>query len=204
MSRAAVPPIDTLSTLPQPSHITLLFRHHKSAVFLSVSPNQPFSTVKQLLLSAMQARGISSLSSPTAPTNKPTPLPTEPDDIELGILIDKKDAAKGWTLLTPGSSSASGLSSKALKKKAAAAAPSSAKPDGDIDTPAGAGLTDGSWLAYRVKQGLEKEEPSVDENGDVDVEMNEDQGWDVVLPSFEEEEEEVGKEGGGDGEKMGD
>ncbi|KPI38849.1 uncharacterized protein AB675_5771 [Cyphellophora attinorum] len=177
MSTAAVPAIDSITTLPQPSHITLLLKHAKSTVFLSVSPQQPFTSIKSLLLSALQARNITLLSSSDGTS---TSLPSSPDGIELGVLVDKKDASRGWTLLD----SSTAATPKSTTKSKAKAATSKDDPD----TPAGAGLADGSWLAYRVKKEGSSDDVSVDENGDVVVDMEGDQGWYVVLPSFEEDE----------------
>ena len=179
MASGTVPPIDDISTLPQPTHITLLFRHHKSVTLLSVSPNQSFSIIKNLLLSALKSRNITSLHNSSHPAD-PVSLPASPADLEFGVLIDKRDSSKGWTLLTPDSTTAA----TSTKKKSVGS-------KADADTPAGAGLADGSWVAFRVRKAPQdgRDEARVDENGDVDVEMDEDQGWDVVLPTFEEEEE---------------
>jgi len=177
MASTSVPSIDNVSTLPQPSHITLLLRHHKSTTLLSVSPSQSFESIKTLLLSALKARNIASLRNSSDPAN-PTPLPSSPDDLDFGVLSDKKDHSKGWTLLTPDLTASSSAKKKSASSKAA-----------DADTPSGAGLVDGSWLAYRARKSSgDGDEAKVDENGEVDVDMAEDQGWDVVIPSFEEDE----------------
>jgi hypothetical protein len=178
----STPAIDTITTLPQPAHITLLLKHAKSTVFLSVSPQQSFTSIKSLLLSALQARNITSLPSSDGTT---TTLPSTPEGIELGVLIDKKDASRGWTLLDANSTTSAATSKSTTKAKAKVGTSKD-----DPDTPAGAGLGDGSWLAYRVKKEGSSDDVSVDENGDVVVpdDMEGDQGWYVVLPSFEEDE----------------
>lgn len=180
MASTSAPAVDNISTLPQPSHITLLLRHHKSATLISVSPTQSFDSIKDLLLSALKARNISSLPNASNPSN-PTPLPASSNHLEFGVLIDRKDASKGWTLLTPD------LAASASAKKKPATKPA------DVDTPAGLGLTDGSWLAYRVRSaGVEEDdEAKVNLDGDVvvDVNMADDPGWDVILPAFEDEED---------------
>lgn len=182
MASANVPAVDDIATLPQPSHITLLLRHHKSTTLLSVSPIQSFESIKDLLLAALKARNISSLHNDSDPAD-PTPLPSSAADLEFGVLIDKKDASKGWTLLTPELAAASSSTKKKPASKTA-----------DANSPAGAGLADGGWLAYRVRKApaAEGDEAKLDENGDVDVEMEEDPGWDVVLPSFEDDEDAEG------------
>lgn len=185
MASTNVPAVDDISTLPQPSHITLLLRHHKSTTLISVSPTQSFESIKDLLLAALKAREVSSLHNESDPTD-PTPLPSSAADLEFGVLIDKKDASKGWTLLTPDLATAAASSGK---KKAASKS-------GDVNSPAGAGLVDGSWLAYRVRKSTQTEgdDANIGEDGDVDIDMEEDPGWDVVLPSFEDEEEEAEEE----------
>lgn len=191
MATAAVPAIDSPSTLPQPSHVTLLLRHHKSTTLISVSPTQSLTTIKTLLLAALKSRNITALHNSTDPSS-PIPLPTDPTSIELAVLTDKKDASKGWTLITPEYVAAA-------RKKAGSAAGKAA----DADTPAGVGLGEGSWVAYRVKRqqgkGKDVNGVEVDEDGnvdvDVDVEMEEEQGWDVVIPNFEEDGEEVAEVG---------
>jgi len=59
------------------------------------------------------------------------------------------------------------------------------------ESPLGAGLTDGSWVAYRMKpaQKEKQDEEMKDAEGTPDVEIEEDPGWDVVIPSFEDEAE---------------
>jgi hypothetical protein len=186
MATANVPSIDNIATLPQPSHITLLLRHHKSATFLSIAPTQSFDSIKELLLAVLQARNISSLRNASDLTS-PIPLPSSPDDLELGVLVDKKDASKGWTLIKPESASSNAAGKKKASSKSA-----------DTDTPAALGLSDGGWLAYRVAQhgARARREPSIDANGDVvvDVDLTEDPGWDVVLPTFDDDEEGVEEE----------
>jgi hypothetical protein len=181
MASAKTSSLDDITSLPEPSHITLLLRHHKSVTLISVSPNQSFDSIKQLLLSALQARGIPSLHNTSDPT-APTPLPSSPDYLDLGILIDKKDPSKGWKPITPGVNATSSGKKKASNKST------------DTNTPDGLGLVDGSWLAYRVSADKSGSSSKVDEDNDenngMDVTLPDDPGWDVVIPSFEEEEEE--------------
>jgi hypothetical protein len=171
MANTAVPDIGDIATLPQPSHITLLFKNHKSTTALSVAPTQSFSSIKDLLLSALQDCHVDLLGDPLNPSTQ-TPVPTSAVALELGILVDKKDASKGWTLLDTDATAPS-----AGKRKAG----------GDPNTPAGVGLADGSWVAYRVPQAAKDTEDD-NPNGEIDVEMDQDQGWDVILPDFGDED----------------
>jgi hypothetical protein len=171
MANTAVPDIDDISTLPQPSHITLLLKNHKSTTALSVAPTQSFSSIKDLLLSALKECHVEHLGDLLSPSTQ-TPLPASASDFELGILVDKKDASKGWTLLDTDATAPS-----VGKKKAG----------GDPNTPSGIGLVDGSWVAYRVPKAA-KDNKNDNAGGEIDVEMDEDQGWDVIVPDFGDEE----------------
>ena len=178
----ATPSITDPSTLPSQSHITLLLKHHKSTTLLSVSPSQNFSEIKSLLLSALKSRNITSL---PASKSSATSLPSDSDDLEFGILADRKDPSKGWISLE---SAASAKNSKKV--------PGRTKVTPGADSPEAAGLGDGSMVAYRIRKSTKGKEraKSVDsdaENGDVDIEMDDDPGWDVILPSFEDEDREA-------------
>jgi len=167
-----------LAALPTPDYITLLFKHHKSTTVLSVPPMQPFPQIKSLLLAALRSRNITTM------PNSTIPLPTSPEDLELGVLADRKDPSKGWVPME-------------IKEQEVADAKGGKRKLGGRksalnESPLGAGLVDGSWVAYRIKPARqEKENETHVEEKDVieDVDIDEDPGWDVVLPSFEEEEE---------------
>ena len=174
--------IEDLTALPELTDITLLLRHHKSVTALSVAPTHSLSSVKSLLLAALAARGISYLTQiSTEHGTIESPLTEDAEEVELGILVDKKDHSRGWKLLTA-------KSAKLTKKRKSAGAPSKSDTAGEADTIESLGLTDGSWLAYRIKQ-EHQTKPKTEPDGDVDFEIEEeaDPGWDVVLPSFEEE-----------------
>ena len=157
-----------------PSHLTLLLKHHKSTVLLSTLPSTPISDLKTLLLAALTSRGIATLPS----TN--TSLPTSPDELELGILLDKKDASKGFKLLSEGRQQQQEEDTKSSKKGKGRPSKGGSSVGGTVEA---AGLTDGSWVAYRIRNGNVKEEE--DEEGNMMVDID-DPGWDVVVPSFEE------------------
>ena len=171
--------LEDLSELPTPDTITLLFKCHKSTTALSVLPTKPFTEIKPLLLAALQSRNIITL------PNSDVPLPEDPEEVEFGVLVDKKDASKGWVPMYIKEQEISGP--RGNKKKVGG------KDSILNQNPLGAGLSDGSWVAYRIKT-LEKK-PLVEhedlEKGSPDVDMNvdEDPGFDVVIPSFEDETE---------------
>jgi hypothetical protein len=92
------------------------------------------------------------------------PVPSDPTLIEFGVPVDRSDLEKGWNLLqTDG----------AKGKK-----PSSG-------TILAAGLASGNLVAFRFRK--PGDVPASDEV-DGDIELN-DPGWDVVIPSFDDEEE---------------
>ncbi|EXJ83516.1 hypothetical protein A1O1_07139 [Capronia coronata CBS 617.96] len=172
---------EDLAALPTPDMITLLFKCHKSTTVLSVLPTTPFSEVKPLLIAALRSRNIE-----TVP-NTTTPLPEDPEGIEFGVLADKRDPSKGWIPLDVKEQEVSGP--KGTKKRVGG------KNSVLNESPLGAGLTDGSWIAYRIKATQKKkqkegqDEEMTMEEGTPDIEINEDPGWDVILPSFEDEGE---------------
>lgn len=157
-----------LTMLPTPEHLTLLFKHGKSTTLLSVLPSQRFSEVKVLLLAALKSRNISTFPG----TN--TPLPEDANLIEIGVLRDRKDANKGWVRLV--TKEQTSKSTKEGKQKAGG------KTGGTNETPAGAGLVDGSWLTYRTATILD------DEDDDMNIDA-EDPGWNVVFPRYDDDED---------------
>ncbi|OAP64360.1 hypothetical protein AYL99_00332 [Fonsecaea erecta] len=168
---------DELAELPTPDMITLLFKCHKSTTALSVLPTRPFTEIKALLLAALESRNLKTL------PNASAPLPEDPEELEFGVLADKKDPSKGWIPLDIKEQDITGP--KPTKKKVGG------KQTVLNQSPLGAGLSDGAWIAYRLK--VKQKEPQVEdedhESGTPDVEIDEDPGFDVILPSFEDEAE---------------
>ena len=173
----ASPSQDDLTELPSPDMITLLFKCHKSTTALSVLPTKPFTEIKPLLLAALQSRNVKTL------PNSDVPLPEDPEELELGVVADKKDASKGWVPMHIKEQEVNGP--KGTKKKVGG------KDSVLNQSPLGAGLGDGAWIAYRIKpdqQDLQVEDEA-QEGGTPDIEIAEDPGFDVVIPSFEDEAE---------------
>ncbi|KIW31086.1 uncharacterized protein PV07_02768 [Cladophialophora immunda] len=168
---------EDLAELPTPDMITLLFKCHKSTTALSVLPTRPFPEIKALLLAALESRNLKTLPDSSAP------LPEDPEELEFGVLADKKDPSKGWVPMDIKEQEVTGP--KGTKKKVGG------KHSVLNLNPLGAGLGDGAWVAYRLK--VKQKEPQVEdedhEGGTPDVEIDEDPGFDVILPSFEEEAE---------------
>jgi hypothetical protein len=157
----AEPPV----TSPTSAHLTLLLKHARSTTVLSALPETSFTTLKFQLLEVLSARGLGHLPGTT------TTLPTDPNDLELGVLLDKHEPQKGWVA----TDSLAGLSTtKSSSKK---------KSKGVVETVGDLELKDGGWIAYRVR------EPRLG-GGDDDEELEaiEDPGWNVELPTFDDEE----------------
>lgn len=91
------------------------------------------------------------------------PLPSDSALIEFGVPVDRSDLVKGWNLLQ----SAGGEESKGTAGKRASSG-----------TVIAAGLDNGYLVAFRFRK----------EGDEVDAGLN-DPGWDVVIPSFDDEEE---------------
>ncbi|KAJ5667246.1 hypothetical protein N7507_003110 [Penicillium longicatenatum] len=89
------------------------------------------------------------------------PIPEDPAHIELGIPVDRSDLEKGWTCLVKDAAIEDGVAKSTGKNG---------------NTVISAGLENGHSVAFRFR------EPDVEkEDGD----------WDVIIPTFEDEEEEL-------------
>jgi hypothetical protein len=137
----------------------------KHTVLLSALPSTPFTEISSSLLLVLQSRNVSSIAGVAVP---------DPDCghlVEIGLPRDKRDLKKGFISLDKADRLI--MDGKGQKKKTGG---NQALPR---ESPAGAGLVDGSTLAFRFRSGSEIEE--VDENDDQ-------REWIIELPRFEEEE----------------
>ncbi|KAL9638624.1 MAG: hypothetical protein Q9164_001431 [Protoblastenia rupestris] len=91
-------------------------------------------------------------------------LPSDPESIILGVPLDKNDIGKGWVNLEIPEFDEAEAKGKGVKK-------------GSVlnQSPLGAGLKDGAVLAFKFQK-----EDTTDE-------MDLDDDWDVVMPSYEDE-----------------
>lgn len=124
-----------------------------------------------------------------------------PEDIDFGIPIDKRDTSKGWKRIGQ-STGADGDSGDGSRNQSGRKGKGRVTDKDDVtgDTPEQLGLGDGSIVAYRFRRQrkgearTEEESDGDEENGDEDgmeVDVEGDKGeWDVVMPTFEEDEEE--------------
>ncbi|KAL9595616.1 MAG: hypothetical protein Q9219_006322 [cf. Caloplaca sp. 3 TL-2023] len=138
--------------------MTLRFRQHKTTILLFISPHQSMISVKENLLEAIKSTRVSEING--------NPLPSNPEDVILGVPIDHKDPNQGWIdLEIPDFEDDSGR--KGNKKPSVLNA-----------TPMGAGLKDGMVLAFKFRK---------ESSGDdlMDLDHNE---WDVVMPKYDDEE----------------
>lgn len=144
---------------------TLLFKKHKTTVLLSLQPHESLTSAKEKLLGALASRGLRDINGDT--------VPADPAEVELGVPVDKSDLEKGWMRLStdiPGQDE-DGTSKKTTAKSKAA------------ETLQAAGLQNGSPVAFRFRKLTEA--AAGDEDTDLDLS---DPGWDVVIPSFDDEE----------------
>ena len=159
-----------LAEVPSPLQLTLLLKCARHTVLLSVLPSTPFSEIRSLLLVALQARNITTIADTSVPP------PDRGDQVEFGIPKDKKDLKKGFISLEMAEQVL--MDGKGGKKKVSG---SKAMPS---ENPAGAGLVDGSILAFRFQPG----DGVVMKGGpEDDSQLPDDPEWNVELPRYEEE-----------------
>lgn len=147
---------------PDPQKWTLRFKQHKTTILLFVDQAQSFTSIKKDLLGAIAKTGRTELNG--------HPLPTDPEDVILGVPVERNDPSRGWMRLDIPETEVkvNGASKRVGGKKSVL-----------NSSPLGAGLRDGAMLAFRFQEGG----AGVDEDG-LD---GEEEGWDVLIPSYEEE-----------------
>ncbi|KAK2871733.1 hypothetical protein FQN49_002889 [Arthroderma sp. PD_2] len=144
---------------------TLRFKNHNVTVLLLVSPVEPFDSIKSSLLHALQIRGMKEINGKA--------VPDDAADIEFGIPLDRNNLEKGWQPL-------------AIPNGGADKGPGKGKNSVFNSSPQGADLRDAQAVAFRFRTGLEK-----DEHKDADLDMDlDDPGWDVLVPAYDDEDEE--------------
>lgn len=147
---------DQPSQAPNPQHWTLRFKHHKTTVLLFVNQSQSFTSIKQELLDSLKSTGIADIGGNLLPSN--------PEAIVFGVPIDTNDIDKGWVPLEIPEVSDTDTKGKGVKK-------------GSVlnQSPLGAGLKDGTMLAFKFKD---------PDSQDI---MDLDDDWDVVIPAYDDE-----------------
>ncbi|KAL8850600.1 MAG: hypothetical protein Q9221_004470 [Calogaya cf. arnoldii] len=150
---------------PNPQQLTLRFKCHKTTILLLVAPHDSLISIKSRLLEALKVARFSNIQGQA--------LPTKPDDILLGVLINNDDPGEGWTDLEIPE-----LDDGAPKK-------GPKKPSVLNASPMGAGIKDGSVLAFKFRT-------EASDADDLDMADNE---WDVIIPTFDDEDASQMKEG---------
>jgi hypothetical protein len=139
------------------------------SVLLMLLPSETITTTQATLLKALQSRGLTEING--------DPVPEDPSMIEFGVAVDKNDPGKGWTKLeleAPQFNENDAPKRGAAKKSAAPLSLQAAE------------LRNGQQVAFRFRKRDEGTQ-TTDELLDLDLE---DPGWDVILPSLDDEEEE--------------
>ncbi|KAL2843509.1 hypothetical protein BJY01DRAFT_215697 [Aspergillus pseudoustus] len=147
---------------PDPLNWTLLFKKHRTTVLLMLPPSESINNTKTALLTALQARRLTEING--------DPIPTRSQEIEFGVAIDKNDLEKGWTSLEGLELDEDDTPKRGPGKKAAATSLKAAE------------ISNGQSIAFRFRQAENNA------GGDLDLV---DPGWDVVVPSLDDEEEEI-------------
>ena len=139
------------------------FKQHKTSILLFVEQTQSFASIKQDLLDAIKKSGRTGINGQS--------LPSKPEDVILGVPIDKNDASKGWVDLE--------IPEQELEDINGGKRKVGGKKSVLNSSPLGAGLKDGAMLAFKFRE--------VDENMDEDELDTGDGNWDVIMPSYEDE-----------------
>lgn len=158
-------------TGPNPLEWTLRLKARKTTVLLLVDPLDKFSTIKSALFAALQDTGVKD-----PETGEALSLPQSPAEIQLGRPVNINDPEAGFKLGEweyDGSVSGEDDGGKG-KGKAKAGPRKSNGANAAMDCPKGAGLKDGSVLAFRWKS---------------------DGVWDGAEPDLDIDEDEIAAEG---------
>ena len=123
-----------------------------------VSPWDTIDSIKKKLLETIQSTGVIEINGHQLPAN--------PEDISFGVPVDRNDLSQGWVdLEIPALKDNDGKKGKAKESTL-------------NKTPQGAGLKDGSLLAFRFRAADKDDDELTTDN----------ERWDVLMPSFEEDE----------------
>ncbi|KAI3139054.1 uncharacterized protein N7518_006752 [Penicillium psychrosexuale] len=146
--------------------VTVLFKKHKTTILLMLQPHESLYFIKKRLLDALKSRNITNINGDIVPDST--------SDVEFGEPVDRADLEKGWKRLqadVPGMDN-EGAPKRNMNKN-------------DSPTVMEAGLENGYSIAFRFHKSTE------DQNGGLDMDLDgEDPGWDVIMPTYEDEPEE--------------
>jgi hypothetical protein len=130
-----------------------------------LQPHESLDTAKEKLLEALNSRGVTDING--------DPIPDDSFDIEFGVPMDRADLEKGWRRLD---ADAPELDEEGTTKK------KKGKSKKEAVTLMAAGLENGHTVAFRFRKANEGQDEM-----DLDYE---DPGWDVLIPTFDDEDEE--------------
>ncbi|KAJ5863730.1 uncharacterized protein N7529_005646 [Penicillium soppii] len=145
---------------------TLFFKKHKTTVLLLIQLHETLDSTKEKLLYALKSRAYTDING--------DPIPDDAFDIELGVPIDRAHPEKGWRRLE---ADASELDDEGAPKK------NKGKSKKDSPTLRDSGIDNAHVIAFRFRK--------IDEvqNNEVDAALDiEEPGWDVIIPSLDDEE----------------
>ncbi|KAF2247556.1 hypothetical protein BU26DRAFT_349567 [Trematosphaeria pertusa] len=182
------------SPFPTPQTWTLRLKSRKTTVLLYTDPLHTFATIKAHLYTALQETGLRD-----PDTGENIPLPASPSDIQFGRPVDVNNAEKGFQLgeweydaLLLEDEDDNGGKGKG-KAKAKAGRPRKSEPGtGTVgaenvrDCPKGAGLHNGSVLAFRWRGDGREEQGEEEDFEMVGGAVDKPDMWDVTLASFED------------------
>ncbi|KAL2013061.1 hypothetical protein VTN00DRAFT_586 [Thermoascus crustaceus] len=131
--------------------------------------NESIASTKEILLKALKSRGLKEING--------DPVPDDPSEIEFGVPVDKNELDKGWTRLDVEMPE---LAGGGVTKKGVVG-----KKNGGNVTLQAADIKDGQPVAFRFRK------PRDDSKDKDELELElEDPGWDVIVPSLDDEEPE--------------
>ena len=136
-------------------------------------PSETIATAKESLLNALQSRGLQDINGDI--------IPEDPSEIEFGIPVDKNDLEKGWTRLEI---EGPAFDNEDVPKRGAA------KKSTGAPTLQAAEIRNGQPIAFRFRKPKGESEETGMGDEMIDLELD-DPGWDVVVPSLDDEEEDL-------------
>jgi len=154
---------------PDPLSWTLRFKKHKTTVLLMLPANESIASTKEILLKALKSRGLTEING--------DPVPDDPSEIEFGVPVDRNELDKGWTKLDVEMPE---LASEGVTKKGVVG-----KKNGGNITLQAADIRDGQPIAFRFRKSSEDNK----DKDELELELD-DPGWDVIVPSLDDEEPE--------------
>ncbi|KAI9883452.1 MAG: hypothetical protein M1823_004786 [Watsoniomyces obsoletus] len=154
--------------LPKPESTlwTLRFKNQRTTVLLYSRPDTSFNAIREELLTMLQT------TNPSGEFNGAT-IPSEADDIILGIPNDHKDLQAGWKEVEiPEEESGDEKRPAGRRRKLGGE-------NSTLDCPRGVGLKDGAVLAFKFRSQSSDGQDHFMNGAKMD--------WDVVVPSYDED-----------------